>query len=381
MTRALDIAIVGYGIAGISAAIYLRRAGHRITHFERNDPPVVGGAGMLMHPAAMRQLDRLGILAGALECGARVRRIRAQNEQGRSLMDFHYSDAIDGQFGLGIQRGALHRLLSGADPGRGQLLAGRKVVAVEPETGCLTEERGERHGPFDLVVIADGAHSLLRRQVAGPAQEGGARSAALVGLFDDPQDIAGESLSQYFVATRHLSIWPVGRATPGEPSRCAIAISASLAEAEAIRDQHQWRALCTQFWPGLRALVNDVDNTSLRAISYREVEISQPCAGRVVLIGDAAHAMSPQLGTGAQLALEDAAALSSALGRYPEVSRALRAFRQTRMPQVRRHHFISRWLTPLFQSDSATLGFLRDRVFASMMNSSSARRLAQELFS
>ena len=382
MKRALDVAIVGYGVAGIAAAIYLRRAGHRITHLERNDPPVGGGAGMLMHPAAMRQLDRLGILAGALECGARVRRICAQNEHGRSLMDFHYSDAIGGQFGLGIQRGALHRLLSGADPGRDQLVAGCKVVSVEPESGHLVAEQGRRHGPFDLVVIADGAHSLLRRQVAGPLhKEGGARSAALVGLFDDPQNVAGESLAQYFVAARHLSIWPVGRASPGEPSRSAIAISASLAEAEAVRTPDQWRALCS-LWPRLRALVNDAgDDASLRAITYREVEVAQPCVGRVAMIGDAAHSMSPQLGTGAQLALEDAAALSDALNRHPEVAPALRAFKQARMPQVRRHHFISRWLTPLFQSDSATLGFLRDRVFAGMMNSASARRLAQELFS
>ena len=383
MKRPLDVAIVGYGVAGIAAAIYLRRAGHRVTHFERNDPPVAGGAGMLMHPAAMRQLDRLGILAGALECGARVRRICAQNQYGRSLMDFDYGDAIAGQFGLGIQRGALHRLLSHADPGRGQVLAGSKVVSVDTRTGHLGEESGRRHGPFDLVVIADGAHSVLRKQVVGPShREGGVPSAALVGLFDDPQNVAGECLAQYFVATRHLAIWPVGRASPGEPARCALAISASLAEAEAILDQHQWRALCTRFWPALRTLVNDgTDNASLRAITYREVEVAQSCVGRVVMIGDAAHSMSPQLGTGAQLALEDAAALCAALDRHHDVSPALRAFSQARAPQVRRHHFISRWLTPLFQSDSAMLGFLRNSVFAGMMNSSSARRMAQELFS
>jgi 2-polyprenyl-6-methoxyphenol hydroxylase-like FAD-dependent oxidoreductase len=276
MRRALDIAVVGYGIAGIAAAIYLRRAGHRITHFERNDPPVAGGAGMLLHPAAMRQLDKLGILAAALECGARVQRIRARTEQGRSLMDFRYSDAIDGQFGLGIQRGALHRLLSGADPGHGQVLAGCGIAHVDPGTGQLEDERGKRHGPFDLIVVADGAHSLLRRQLAGHCEHG-APSAALVGLFDDPRNIAADSLTQHFVAARHLSIWPVGRASPGEPARCAIAISASLAEAETIRDPQQWRALCTRFWPGLRSLVDEGgDNASLRAITYRRSRSVNP---------------------------------------------------------------------------------------------------------
>ncbi|HKE94220.1 MAG TPA: FAD-dependent monooxygenase, partial [Povalibacter sp.] len=206
--------------------------------------------------------------------------------------------------------------------------------------------------------------------------------AALVGLFDDPQDVAADSLAQYFVGARHLSIWPVGRASAGEPTRCAIAISASLAEAEAIRNPNQWREMCTHFWPGVRALVNGAaDNASLRAITYREVEVAQSCVGRIAMIGDAAHSMSPQLGTGAQLALEDAATLASVLHARDDVAEALRAFKRIRMPQVHRHHLISRWLTPLFQSDSPTLGFLRDRLFTGLMSSSSAKRIAQELFS
>ncbi len=56
MQRVLDVAIVGYGVAGISAAIHLRRSGHRIARFERTDPPVTCGAGMVLHPAAVRQL-------------------------------------------------------------------------------------------------------------------------------------------------------------------------------------------------------------------------------------------------------------------------------------------------------------------------------------
>ena len=118
MQRALDIAIVGYGIAGIAAAIHLRRSGHRITHFERSDPPVTCGAGMVLHPAAMRQLDMLGVSNAAIECGAPVRRIRAQTIQGRSLFELDYGDVVEGQCGLGIQRGTLHRLLSSADSGR-----------------------------------------------------------------------------------------------------------------------------------------------------------------------------------------------------------------------------------------------------------------------
>ena len=379
MERTLDIAIVGYGIAGIAAAIHLRRAGHRIRHFERNDQPAAGGAGMLLHPAAMRQLEKLGVLAAAVERGAAVRRICAQTSRGQPLIDFGYGEVIGDGFALGIQRGTLHRLLSGADPGRDEVYAGCKVVSVDPDTGYLVEAQGARHGPFDLIVVADGSYSMLRKQITRCAQQG-SDSAALVGLLDDPQGLAGDGLVQYFDSTRHLSIWPVGCAFIGDKARCAVAISVSPHEAEAVLGSGRWRKLLTQLCPDLRTLLNNTESPGLRVFTYRDVELEQPCAGRVAIIGDAAHSMSPQLGTGAQLAMEDAATLAGVLEVHNNVADALRAFMRIRLPELRRHHLASRWLTPLFQTESRTLAFLRDRVFASALSSGSARQMAQSLF-
>jgi FAD-dependent urate hydroxylase len=381
MERALDIAIVGYGIAGIAAAIHLRRAGHRLRHFERNAQPAAGGAGMLLHPAALRQLEKLGVLAAAIERGAAIRHIRAQTGRGQPLIDFGYGEVIGGRHALGIQRGTLHRLLSGADPGRDEVLGGCRVVSVDAETGYLVAEHGVRHGPFDLIVVADGTYSLLRKQVIPSSHhEQEADSAALVGLLDDPQGLAGDSLVQYFDSTRHLSIWPAGCAFIGDTVRCAIAISVSPHEAASIRDQGRWRTLLTQLCPDPGALMSSVESASLRVFTYRDVELAQSCFGRVAIIGDAAHSMSPQLGTGAQLAMEDAATLAGVLEVHNNVTDALRAFMRIRLPELRRHHLASRWLTPLFQTESRALAFLRDRVFASALSSVSARQMAQSLF-
>lgn len=379
MERTLEIAIVGYGIAGIAAAIHLRRAGHRIRHFERNGQPATGGAGMLLHPAAMRQLEKLGLLAAAVERGAPVRHICAQTSRGQPLIDFGYGEVIGDRFALGIQRGTLHRLLSGADPGRDEVYGGCQVVSVDSDTGYLAEAQGARHGPFDLIVLADGTYSMLRKQITRCAQQD-SDSAALVGLFDDPQGMAGDSLVQYFDSTRHLSIWPVGCAFIGDRARCAVAMSVAPHEAEAILGSGRWRTLLTQLCPGLRALMNDVESPGLRVFTYRDVELEQSCAGRVAIIGDAAHSMSPQLGTGAQLAMEDAATLANALEVHNNVKDALRAFMHIRLPELRRHQLASRWLTPLFQTESRTLAFLRDRVFASALSSGSAKQMAQSLF-
>ena len=380
MDRALDIAIVGYGIAGIAAAIHLQRAGHRVTRFERTDPPTSSGAGMLLHPAAMRLLERIGVLPTAIECGAPVRRIRAQTVQGRMLMDLGYGDVTEDPFGLGIQRGTLHRLLSSADPGRDRVLGGHKIVSVDAWAGFLVDAEHHRHGPFDLIVLADGTHSGLREQVVGSHYDRRASSAALVGLIDDPGGVAADHLTQYFESTRHLGVWPVGRAFIGDQARCAVAISVSPAEAETVRREGRWRGLLTHLHPDLRTLLGGVAPPDLRVFTYRDVELARSCVGRVAFIGDAAHCMSPQLGTGAQLAMDDAEVLARVLGSHLNVAEALRAFMRIREPQVRRHQLASRLLTPLFQTDNRAIAFLRDNVFANALHFASMKRMAQELF-
>lgn len=381
MKRALDIAIAGYGIAGIAAAIQLRRAGHRITHFERKAPPVADGAGMLLHAAAQRQLDRLSVLAAARELGSPVTRIFAQTVAGRPLMDFRYGDLIAGQSGLGIQRGALHRLLANADEGRAQVLAGCGVDSISPDTGWLVDEHQGRHGPFDLIVVADGMHSRLRGQIGVPSvSRQSASAAAVVGLFDSADGSEQGSLAQYFDGVRHMSVWPAGRAAPGEAMRCGLAINVSMREAESLRSERPDAVWLGRIFPAFRRLIGDrAGPMNLRVISYREVELRRSCIGRVAMIGDAAHSMSPLLGTGAQLALEDAATLARVLDAHREVSEALLSFGQLRGPQQQRHHLASRWLSKVLQSESGALALVRDRLFGKAMAFPLARRMAHEL--
>ena len=366
MARELAVAIVGYGIAGIAAAIHLRRSGHLISHFDRNAPPIAPGAGMLLHPPALRQLDQLGVLTAALSCGARVRRITAETAQGRRLMDFRYENFAVNQVGLGIQRGTLHRLLSSADPGRDRVCGGRKITSLDSDRGYLFEDSDIPHGPYDLIIVADGAHSNLRQQIQADLRvDRLANSAALVGLIDDPDQLAGDQLMQYFDAAGHVSVWPVGCDAMGGRPRCSIAMNVTTADATAFRDQGTWRKRLARLCPDIDGLVHRcMDNASLHIFTYRHVELSHSNFGRVILIGDAAHSMSPQFGNGAQLAMEDAALLATAIGQHNEVPIALSEYARSRSLQLRRYHRANRWLTPLFQSNNRWLSGLRDHLFA-----------------
>jgi len=381
MTPPLRIAIVGYGIGGISAALHLRRQGHCITHFDRHDPPSSAGAGMLLHPPAKRELEALGILEEAQACGAPVRGIHAQTTRGYPIFDLGYADLAAGQFGLGIQRGTLHHLLSSADTGRDAVMVGRNMTSADSHGGYLLQDSGGQHGPYDLIVVADGAESGLRENVPFATHRNQrATTAALVGLIDDNDNVASDRLVQRFDRGTHVSVWPVGSCSPGDVRRCSFAMNVAVADASAFRDCGLWKNCLASFFPELgQALQGQGPALRPYVFTYRDVEVNSYSKGRIVLIGDAAHSMSPQLGVGAQLAMADARILATKLATHDSVAAALHDYSRIRPIQIRHYQQASRWLTPLLQSESRLMGGLRDGVLSAAMRSPLARRVAQGL--
>ena len=166
MTPSLNIAIVGYGTAGQALAILLSRDGHKVEVFERAPEPGPVGAGFLLQPTGLQVLWQMGLLAAALEHGAPVTRLYGETPCGRGVMDMRYEGLDARMYGLGMQRGALFTLLADAWEGVAHMHRGTGVTQVDHETGRLLDEHGRKHGPFDLIVAADGSASQLRRQVS-----------------------------------------------------------------------------------------------------------------------------------------------------------------------------------------------------------------------
>ena len=108
------IAIVGCGVAGQAAALFLHRAGHRVEIFERFDTARPVGAGLLIQPTGLAVLERLGLAEAALTHGAKVTRLLGHSRRGRVVLDVSYDYYRRDSFGLGMQRPALFGLLYGA---------------------------------------------------------------------------------------------------------------------------------------------------------------------------------------------------------------------------------------------------------------------------
>jgi 2-polyprenyl-6-methoxyphenol hydroxylase-like FAD-dependent oxidoreductase len=366
MDKRLRIAVVGYGAGGQAAALLLSRDGHQVEVFERVPVPGPVGAGFLLQPVGLAVLWELDLLGAVAQHGAVVRRLYGQTAHGRPVMDMRYHELDPRLHGVGLQRGALFELLDAAWQEGRCLHAGCEVVAIDAEAGALQLADGRRHAGYDLLVVADGSASRLRGQVA-PARldrpyPWGAQWC-LVAQADWPWH---DELQQRYVAARAMTgMLPVGT-RPGDPvPRLSFfwSLPAAALDAGAI-EPLRWRNELAAVWPEAAARLHATDvPAGLAAARYRDTVHRRWQRGRAVLLGDAAHAMSPQLGQGVNMALLDAQALRDALRAQASVADALADYERRRRAHVGIYHFWSRWLTPLFQSERDHAARWRDRLF------------------
>lgn len=370
MQGSLRIAVVGYGVAGQAACLFLSAAGHALTVFEQ--APELGpvGAGFLLQPTGLGVLSKLGLCEQALTHGQRIERLYGCNVAGRSVMDMRYADHAPDCFGLGMTRGGLFSLLHRAYGGNGAICSGTRIQSLSADGKYLADGTGQQHGPFDLIIAADGAHSVLRRQPGVTRRETLYPWGAMWCLLPAAGWPHADVLQQRYAGTREMiGLLPVGRRDDSEDRWLTFYYSLPGAQVDAFDEGalSRLRERVSALWPEALPLLAGIRSASqLHRARYRDVVLHRPVRGNVVFIGDSAHAMSPQLGQGVNMALLDADALADALATQRDLPTALDAYRRSRRSHVAIYQRLSRWLTPLFQSDRDSLAWMRDRWFGAV---------------
>ena len=295
-----EAVIVGGGIGGLATAVALSRRGWDVEVLERAPRIEAVGAGLSLWPNALRALDAIGVGAEVRSRAREEGSAGIRDERGRLLSRTDIA-AIRDRYGLPIMlhRADLLEILRAAVP-ESAVRTGISVTGVDAE-GVVTHSEGESKG--DLIVGADGIHSVVRRAVCGDITPvyAGYTAWRMVVTPSEPIGDLGETWGR---GERFgFAALPDGRvycfATANLPAGTE---SGGLAELR--RRFGDWHA-------PIPALLAAADAASvLKHDIYELPPLPTYVRGTVALLGDAAHAMTPNLGQGACQALEDAVILA-----------------------------------------------------------------------
>lgn len=369
------ILVAGGATAGAATALLLARSGGSVTLCERVPEPRAVGAGLALAPNGWAVLRGLG-LAGELEpLACAVERPRIVDAAGRTLLEPRLPGSDDPVPARVVRRADLQRVLLDAvarEPGVAPRFGVELVLADADGRALLRGPHGESEESFDLVVGADGVGSAVR----APADFGARRRATgisyLRGLIDTEHEVGAEA----WTAEGLFGIFRVPRGTYFFSSLGTPALRRALAA----RDLTALRAIWSRALPAAAPILAAVDSFD-RLLVNEVVEIR--CrwfhAGRRVLAGDAAHAMAPNLGQGANSALVDAAVLAAELARASDLDAALAAYTARRLPAVTRVQRTSARLGRLAERTSPAVRWLRDRLLLPLAARLSGPRGTREL--
>jgi 2-polyprenyl-6-methoxyphenol hydroxylase-like FAD-dependent oxidoreductase len=331
------VLVVGAGVGGLATAIAMRRRGIASEVVELHQRAPIVGVGLTLMGPTLRALDMLGLLDVIVARGWGMDELLFCDASGTvfNRVEIPRLNGPDYPGQVGILRRDLHAVLADAAQATGTPVRGGVTVAglEQRPDGIVADLTDGTQSVFDLVVGADGIRSGVRRLLFADAPEPEFRGQAVWrALLDRPAD-----LTRY-----HLFYGPSTKAgiDPVSDTKLYVLLVQNVPDATR-PDQEQLpellRALLAEYGSPLAELVPQIRVPS--DVDYRPLEtilVPRPWyRGRAVLIGDAAHSMTPHLASGAGMAIEDGIVLSEELAVGDPVEAALERFMERRWERCR----------------------------------------------
>jgi 2-polyprenyl-6-methoxyphenol hydroxylase-like FAD-dependent oxidoreductase len=353
--------IAGGGIGALTAAIALARCGIQAQVYEAAPELKPLGAGIWVPPNAMQIFDQFGLAQAIRAAGQCIAAIEVQNMEGRVLQRVDLGP-VEKRFGHGIvsiRRSRLHEVLaSRLDPKTIHL--GRRCIGyVDHDVRIGLQFDDGSIAEADLVIGADGVHSAVRQQMRPDIRTRYAGQTCFLGLAALQLSEADRGMCRetwgagirfgYSAVAEDIVYWfaPVNsnRRHRDDPASALQKLKSELSD-----------------FP--RPIPEIVGATAPQAVIQIDIQDIAPVnplgTGRVVLIGDAAHAMTPNLGQGGAQAVEDAYALAECIGRYAEPALAISEYQKRRWRKVSRIVRTSRWYGRISHVENSLIRRIRD---------------------
>ena len=362
----MRIAIIGGGIGGLTAALALRQFGFEPQVFEQAPQLLEVGSAIIMWPNAMRVLHQLGLSEMVRHDGAELKEARWLDRDGRLLN--HFALPKTDHPAIVLHRARLQQELLRPLP-TASIHLGHVFVAFEQNADTVVARFNDGSSrEFDLLIGADGLHSRVRMQLlndGAPADRGYIAWRGVV--LNTPESVTPANAIEIYGNGQRFGIGPLGFDKVGwwASVNKSSADGAGVSAPEPADDP---RVELLELFNGWCAPVPElIRATPLASFIRNSVFDRQPVKkwgeGRLTLLGDAAHPVTPNLGQGGCLAIEDAAILARCINKYGpaaaqgetagSIDTALRKFarlRYTRTATVARcsrmYGVVGQWANP-----------------------------------
>jgi salicylate hydroxylase/6-hydroxynicotinate 3-monooxygenase len=335
-------------MGGLTAASTLRLFGFDVHVYEQAGGFARIGAGIQMMPNSMKVLRRIGIEAKVRATSFEpYSHLNRQWDTGEVMRELPMPESLVGAPSLLMHRGDLHEALASVLPGS-IIHTGKKLVGLEEQRSrvVLSFEDGTC-ADADAVIGADGVHSIVRDIIVGPDMPIHKGRIAYRAVFPSAllhgRDI-GDSRTKWWGLDRHIVIYYTRR------DKSEIYFVTSVPEPAEWLTKESWsakgdvlelRRAYEGFHPDVRAVLEACPDCHKWAILERE-PLAKWSDGRVVLLGDACHPMTPYMAQGAATAMEDAAVLARCLAEADgDVRAAFTRYEAHRKPRTSRIQAIS----------------------------------------
>lgn len=361
----MRIVIVGGGIGGLAAALALRREGFEPAVYEQAPALLEVGAGIAVWPNAFRVLERLGLGVDVLERAGRIERALWLGRGGAAYKSFAFPET--GSPAVALRRADLQATLRAALPAASLRLG--KTFEGFADAGGEVRARfgGGEEVACDVLVGADGLHSRVRAQLlgaSGPVYRGYSVWRGVARIKDGA--LPPETALEVYGEGRRFGVGPLGLgrtgwwATANEPGGTPEPPSEHASKLSRLFDG--W---CS---PVPELIGATPSESILRNAAYDRPPAARWGEGRVTLVGDAAHPMTPNLGQGGCMAVEDAAVLARCLTRHGGggAAAALRAYESRRRARADAVARYSRLYGAVGQWESRAATRLRARLLSSV---------------
>ncbi|MGJ5641456.1 FAD-dependent monooxygenase [Formosa sp. S-31] len=337
MSKINKVLIVGGGIGGQSVGIALRKLNIDVEIIEIQEKFDVYGVGIIQQSNALRALDALGVAQETMLKGYPYGKVRMFTSTGQSIGEAGIPPIEGYPVHNGISRRILHEVLYNKGKEVGVTYRMGLTVDVIEDKGVAGVEvifSDGTKGNYDILIGADGINSKVRSLVFGDYKPNYVGLSVWRYAFKRPKDL--QTARMYFGKHSKLGLVPMTKDTI-----YMFLVSAEGADNPFIKDDDKVSMLTNYMKEYQVDMVQDLiaDVVDAKLVNYRPLETLSLCGtwhkGKVIIIGDGAHATIPQLGSGAALAIEDAVVLGEELRKQDGAEAVFSRFMERRYNRCR----------------------------------------------